>query len=191
MTQNNLLKFICLFVLTSVFILGFSLSSSAQTWDVGGNTFSGGGTAGTPEVLGTLSDDGLSILAGGTQALFINSDGNITVGTSRTFSTDFLMSVDGNMRARSIRVNSDYWADYVFDSTYNLMPLAQLEEYVTTEGHLPDVPTEAEVCEDGIDLATMNAQLLKKVEELTLYMIEMNKRIKELEKQLQETQTGQ
>jgi len=61
------------------------------------------------------------------------------------------------------------------------MPLPELETYITTNHHLPDVPSEAEVLEKGLDLGEFNATLLKKVEELTLYIIEQDKRIQQLE----------
>jgi hypothetical protein len=74
------------------------------------------------------------------------------------------------------------WADYVFEPDYELMPLDSVEQFVKTQKHLPDVPSEAEVKAEGIDLAGMNAILLKKIEELYLYTLEQEKRIRELEK---------
>ncbi len=64
------------------------------------------------------------------------------------------------------------------------MPLHQLERYIITNKHLPDIPTEKEVLKNGIELGEMNALLLKKVEELTLYVIEQQKRIEKLEKKI-------
>jgi hypothetical protein len=65
---------------------------------------------------------------------------------------------------------------------YNLMPLKELEQYIIQNKHLPDVPTQDEISKNGIDVYEMNAVLLKKVEELTLYVIELEKRIDEMEK---------
>ena len=65
---------------------------------------------------------------------------------------------------------------------YNLMPLKELEQYIKQNKHLPDVPTQDEISKDGMDVYEMNAVLLKKVEELTLYVIELEKRIDEMEK---------
>lgn len=83
------------------------------------------------------------------------------------------------------------WADYVFENDYNLMPLPELEKFITTYKHLPEIPTAEEVVKNGLELKEMNALLLKKVEELTLYLIDINKeiqnkdtRIDELEKMI-------
>ena len=65
---------------------------------------------------------------------------------------------------------------------YNLMPLKELEQYIKQNKHLPDVPTQDEISKDGMDVYEMNSILLKKVEELTLYVIELEKRIDEMEK---------
>ena len=66
--------------------------------------------------------------------------------------------------------------------SYNLMPLKELEQYILQNKHLPDVPIQDEISKDGMDVYEMNAVLLKKVEELTLYVIELEKRIDEMEK---------
>ena len=74
------------------------------------------------------------------------------------------------------------WSDFVFDDGYQLPSLEQLERYVKENRHLPDVPTETEVKQGGVDLGQMNALLLQKVEELTLYIIDLQKQIDELKK---------
>jgi len=66
--------------------------------------------------------------------------------------------------------------------SYNLMPLKELEQYILQNKHLPDVPTQDEISKNGIDVYEMNAVLLKKVEELILYVIELEKRIDEMKK---------
>jgi len=68
--------------------------------------------------------------------------------------------------------------------SYNLMPLKELEQYILQNKHLPDVPTQDEISKNGIDVYEMNAVLLKKVEELTLYVIEQQKQIVELENEI-------
>ncbi|MFA7608242.1 MAG: hypothetical protein WCY69_00020 [Bacteroidales bacterium] len=65
---------------------------------------------------------------------------------------------------------------------YNIMPLKELEQYIIQNKHLPDVPNQDEISKDGMDVYEMNTILLKKVEELTLYVIELEKRIDEMEK---------
>ena len=75
------------------------------------------------------------------------------------------------------------WPDYVFDKSYNLMPLFETEQYIQANGHLPNVPSAAEVEADGMSVGEMNKVLLQKVEELTLYVIELQKQIDELKKE--------
>jgi hypothetical protein len=75
------------------------------------------------------------------------------------------------------------WADYVFDKHYKLMPLNQLEHFLTQNKHLPNVPSAEEVVKNGIDVAKMDAKLLEKIEELTLYLIQLNKKVEALSKE--------
>ena len=73
------------------------------------------------------------------------------------------------------------WFDHVFAPDYKLMSLSELEQFIKTNRHLPDIPSEKEVKENGIDVFNMNGLLVKKVEELTLYIIDLEKRLSELE----------
>ena len=75
------------------------------------------------------------------------------------------------------------WPDYVFDKSYNLMPLSETEQSIQANGPLPNVPSAAEVEADGMSVGEMNKVLLQKVEELTLYVIELQKQIDELKKE--------
>ena len=77
------------------------------------------------------------------------------------------------------------WGDFVFNKDYKLMSLNELEQYIITEKHLPNIPSAKEIDTDGIDLGNMNNLLLQKVEQLTLYIIEQNKKIENLEKDMQ------
>lgn len=88
------------------------------------------------------------------------------------------------MSAQSIVVHLDGWEDDVFDDNYPLLPLAELEAFIKSEGHLPDVPAEAEVRSAGLDLAKSDEILLRKVEELTLHTIAQQKKIDELERKI-------
>lgn len=75
-----------------------------------------------------------------------------------------------------------HWPDYVFHADYLLTPLDSLEQFIKLNKHLPEMPTASDVEGNGLDLGATQALLLKKIEELTLIVIEQNKRIKELEK---------
>lgn len=91
---------------------------------------------------------------------------------------------NGTVYATRVRVmEAQNFPDYVFKSDYELMPLNQLEEYIANEKHLPNMPTAKEVEANGADLGEINRVLVEKVEELTLYMIAMDKRMKTLEEE--------
>ncbi len=85
----------------------------------------------------------------------------------------------GQVRAREILVNLNTWPDYVFKSDYELKSLEEVESFITDNSHLPGVPSEEEIVKGGVNLGEMDAILLQKIEELTLYMIEQQKTIKE------------
>lgn len=77
--------------------------------------------------------------------------------------------------------SSTKWADYVFNNDYKLKPLNELEEYVKINNHLPNIPSAEDVAKNGIDVGNINAKLLEKIEELHLYIFQLEKRIKEIE----------
>lgn len=100
--------------------------------------------------------------------------------TSYTDGTDYYsLSVNGNVRANRVKVYTT-WADYVFEDDYELPTLEEVEKHIVEKGHLKDIPSAAEVEENGIDVGEMNKLLLQKIEELTLYTIELNKQVQEL-----------
>jgi hypothetical protein len=97
---------------------------------------------------------------------------------------NFNFAVEGKVVAQSIYViasGSPNWADYVFASDYKLPKLSDVESYYKANRHLPEIPSAKEVAENGINLGDMNTLLLKKVEELTLYMVDLNKKVEKLE----------
>jgi hypothetical protein len=105
--------------------------------------------------------------------------GEIGIGT--TTPTEKL-EVNGTIRSKEVKVEAAPWPDYVFSSDYSLMSLQELQDYINTNGHLPEVPDADTVEEEGIALGEMNALLLKKIEELTLYQIELLKLLEEQNK---------
>jgi len=99
----------------------------------------------------------------------------------------FRVMGDGVVYATRVRVmDAANFPDYVFDTSYELMPLTQLENYITKNKHLPNMPTANEVEKEGMDLGEVNRVLVEKVEELTLYMIAMDKRMAQLEEENKE-----
>lgn len=116
--------------------------------------------------------------------VYINMPKNNTyfsIGTSSYNDNGELykLTVNGKMRAHSVKVYTD-WADFVFDKNYNLPSLEEVEEHIKKNGHLKDIPSAEEVEENGIELGEMNKLLLQKIEELTLYTIELKKEVEML-----------
>ncbi|HRP53399.1 MAG TPA: hypothetical protein PLI97_07805 [Fluviicola sp.] len=97
----------------------------------------------------------------------------------------FRVETNGMIRGRRLKIDLDTWADYVFDANYQLMPLHQLENYIKTEKHLPNVPSEKDLIHDGLDVVEINRILMEKVEELTLYIIQQNKNTESLKLQIE------
>lgn len=98
------------------------------------------------------------------------------------------LSVNGNIRTREIKVEINNWPDYVFKPNYNLLPLHETEQFIITNGHLPDVPRAEEVVSNGLSLGEMNKILLKKIEEITLHVIELDKANKKQQDLIEELQ---
>ena len=111
---------------------------------------------------------------------YINYSGKVGINTTRDPGT-YHLEVNGSIHAKEVVIDVTNWADYVFGSNYNLKPLNEVESFIKENKHLPEIPSAKEVEEEGIDLGEMNMLLLKKVEELTLYLLQQEKRIKELE----------
>ncbi|AXG75025.1 hypothetical protein DVK85_12595 [Flavobacterium arcticum] len=100
--------------------------------------------------------------------------------------TDYRLFVRGGILAEEVRVRLQaVWADYVFANDYELMPLNEVEQYITDNGHLPNMPSAEEVEEDGIALGNMVKLQQEKIEELTLHLIAQEKEMKELKAQVQ------
>ncbi len=79
--------------------------------------------------------------------------------------------------------NGSDWADYVFAPDYKLMPLEDVEQFTKENKHLPNVPSADDMVKEGLDVTKTSAKLMEKIEELTLYVIEMNKEIKALKEE--------
>lgn len=112
---------------------------------------------------------------------FVTFNGNVGIGTSLFDDNGDLykLSVDGKIRATAVKVYTG-WADYVFEADYVLPTLEEVELYIQEHGHLRDIPSAEEVEASGIELGEMNKLLLQKIEELTLYTIELKKEVQEL-----------
>jgi len=105
-------------------------------------------------------------------------NGQAVIGDVPSRPANYKLFVEDGIMTEKVKValtTSADWSDYVFAPNYKLMPLTEVEDYVIKNKHLPNVPSASELVESGIDLMKMDAKLLEKIEELTLYMIELKK----------------
>ena len=136
------------------------------------NFFRGAGTTGGYLTFNTSENS---------EKMRINANGNVSIGTTDTDPTGAMLTVKGSIHTKEVIVDLNApLADFVFTPTYKLMPLHEVEQYVTTNSHLPEMPSADEVSKNGLNMGEMQNKLLQKMEEMTLYMIEQNKAINEL-----------
>ena len=115
--------------------------------------------------------------------MIVDVNGNVGIGTTDTHNYKF--AVNGDIHTKKVVVDLINWPDYVFKPTYNLKPLSEVKTYIDLNHHLPEMPSEKEITDKGLDLGEMNKLLTKKVEELTLYLIEKDKQIKDIQNKQQ------
>ncbi|NDV69241.1 hypothetical protein [Dysgonomonas sp. 25] len=125
----------------------------------------------------------------GTTDLFermrIAPNGNVGIGmTNPTHKLD----VNGTIHAKEVKIDNNGWADFVFETGYKLPTLSEVEAHIQEHKRLPEIPSEAEVKEKGVDVGEMQVKLLQKVEELTLYVIELEKKLQKQDATIQELQ---
>ncbi|SFC82802.1 hypothetical protein SAMN05421747_13214 [Parapedobacter composti] len=161
----------------SAFAQGKSENSTHFTgWTVASEPVNGTSTvlvSYKQHLAGTLNMPGNSIWT---------STGNVGIGTANPQAK---LAVNGNILAKEVKVKTDISVpDYVFESDYELPSLAEIEAYVKQHKHLPEIPSAADIQRDGLDLAAMNLLLLKKVEELTLHLIEKENKIQAIHEEL-------
>lgn len=145
---------------------------------------------GTYNYYGVVATDPVFVIGNGTSltsrsnALTVLKNGNVGIGTALVNNPNsYKLAVNGTIGAKAVKVeiSSTTWADYVFDEKYELKTIKELESFIKTNKHLPNVPSAEDVAKNGIDVVSMDAKLLEKIEELSLYIIQQNKRIEALE----------
>lgn len=128
----------------------------------------------------------ITVPLGNPKTIFYN--GAIAIGVADASASignygDYKLLVNGTVGVRKIKVTqSTSWADYVFKKDYKLMPLTQLNKFIKINGHLPEIPTEKDIFQNGNDIGETQVLLLKKIEELTIYIIQQQKEIDVLKK---------
>ncbi|MBC8032554.1 MAG: hypothetical protein H7Y03_00290, partial [Chitinophagaceae bacterium] len=117
-------------------------------------------------------------------AINVNSSGNVGIGTANPGT--FKLAVEGKIGAREIQVTAtNPFPDYVFDKNYKLKTLKELYDYIQKNKHLPNIPSAQEVKEKGgIELGDFSIKLLEKVEELTLYVLQLKKENEDMQEQI-------
>lgn len=159
----------------------------------------------TNTTTGHTATDGLDIRTTGLTAAIINrenstldfgtnnlsrmkilADGKVSIGNVTT-PAGYRLYVEEGILAEKVKVavkSTGEWSDYVFAKDYKLTQLPEVEAYINEHQHLPGVPSAQDVVDNGVDMAKMDAKLLEKVEELTLHLIEMNKKMIEMQQKI-------
>lgn len=153
-------------------------SNDAVIRSVNGNLILGANTSGDNIYFTTRSG------SSDVKRMEILNSGKIKFGNVAT-PGNYKLYVEDGILSEKVRVaveGSSFWADFVFDNDYKLMSIEDLDKFIEKNNHLPIIPTTEEVMESGIDLGEMDAKLLMKIEELTLYIIDLQKQINLLKK---------
>lgn len=111
--------------------------------------------------------------------------GNIGIGI---INPQNKLDVNGTIHSKAVNIDLNGWNDYVFKKDYQLRPLSEVKAYIDQNQHLPEIPSEQEMVKKGLDVGEMNKLLMKKVEELTLYLIEKDQQVKEQNKRIDDQQ---
>jgi hypothetical protein len=154
-------------------LAGFNQSSGDNNIIIGAN-------ADVPDLTGSNQLNIGNIIYGVGVSTSTAGAGNVGIGTT---SPSEKLSVNGNIRAKKVIVTQSGWADYVFEPTYKLPSLDSISSFIKVNKHLPEMPSASAIEKDGQDVGEVQKLLLKKVEELTLYVIGQNERIQRLEEE--------
>lgn len=153
-----------------------SLPNTTHTLTVGGTIHSTG-----LYVNGVLVSGDLSLWSRtGTNVYTQSTTDNIGIGTTLASNPNsYKLAVNGKIGAKEVQIENTSltWPDFVFKAGYTLRSLAEVEAFINVNGHLPEIPSEEQVKQEGIKVSELNAKLLQKIEELTLYVIELKKEV--------------
>ncbi|SEW37860.1 hypothetical protein [Chitinophaga arvensicola] len=178
------------------------IRGTSPAWYEGDNGFlrlsAGGGTAAGTKSFIDLSgysnnqpDLNQNIVLGtsGVEKMRILSNGNVGIGTA---TPSVKLAVNGDIKARRIKITATEWPDYVFNTNYHLPDLLEVARFIDQHKHLPDVPSAGEIEKNGgVDIGNISEITIRKIEELTLYMIELKKENMQLKKRLEQLEAKQ
>ncbi len=151
-------------------------------WSLKGNA----GIRSDSQFLGTLDNAPLIFSTGNTERARLDSTGTLLINTTSLQGADSTtrLAVKGSILAKNLRITQLNWADYVFGNDYKLMPLNKVGKYIEQNKHLPGIPTTATITREGLDVGSGQTMLLRKIEELTLYLLQQNKVLEQQQKEI-------
>jgi trimeric autotransporter adhesin len=167
-------------------------SGQAQNGDVVFRTQGGGNTLFSIPTWSSSDSRKIIFTREDASLMEILANGQVKIGNVPITNSSYKLFVGGGIATEQLKValaNSSDWADYVFDKSYKLPTLSYVEKFVNANKHLPNVPSAQELVKEGVDVVQMQAKLLEKIEELTLYVIQLNKKNKALEQEVKKIQT--
>jgi len=169
------------------FYTGSSWSSMAAGTAAGGGWGSAGNTGTNPAVnfIGTTDTQRLAFRTDNIERMTILSNGAVAIGTSSLPASDAQLAVNGTIYAKKVKVTQTGWPDYVFDPGYTLPSLLSLEQFIRRNKHLPGIISAQEAEQKHVDLGDNQAALLKKIEELTLYLLAEHKKADDQQKEIE------
>ena len=160
-----------------------TLPGASTGWALAGNSAINAATT----FLGTTDTSSVAVRTNNLERMRVAGNGNVLIGKTTQVNTGYVLDVNGSARINLVVVNST-GADFVFDPGYRLSPLVQVEKYIRANHHLPDIAPAADMQAQGMDVGANQTALLKKVEELTLYLIREDKSLSAENKQIVEQQ---
>lgn len=168
--------------LTAETLYSFALSATDSSNNTTTNTINV-----TTSSAGTTTTTGSSVWTENNS--IASYDGKVGIGTSSP--GNYELAVNGEIRAKEIKVETANWPDYVFENTYVLPSLEDVQQHIVQNGHLPNIPSAFEIQKNGLELGEMNRLLLEKIEEIMLYTIQQQKEIDVLKLQIQNNQPNE
>ena len=166
----------------------FSNLSGSENTGIGFGALGGNGSGTGNTALGSNADVSANNLTNATaigyyakvaqsNSLILGGTGNyaVKVGIGTT-SPQYTLSVNGTIQAKEVRVETG-WSDFVFDKNYKLRTLNEVEKYINQNHHLPEIPSASDIQKNGLALADVQTKMMQKIEELTLYIIQLQKEI--------------
>jgi hypothetical protein len=165
---------------TATYPYSTTIETGADAGQILINAGSTSGSVSKINISGSGNGAGIQFYTKSIEIMRVNDGGNVLIGKTTQTNTTYKLDVAGKIRADEITVNTT-GADFVFAPTYKLRTLAEVETFIKANQHLPDIAPATDMQTNGVSMGDMQAKLLQKVEELTLYLIEQERKIKTLE----------